>query len=327
MRCSAFIAFLLVLALPSCRAVEAAPPTVRAAIHALYARLDAAYARRDVPGILAFYAPDFARQEGGVTQDLAQTRQRLADDFQGTQSVKAATRIISLSTHGGQAEAVVRRRLDLTLLKPLPDLPAPYFVVEVNRETWRKMPGGWRLAAVRETPLRHLLHELDECDQTIRRRIIADPKNPALAARMTAIDDSDRAQMKQIIQRYGWPGFDLVGTTDATIVWEIVQHSDDDKDFQKHCLPLLQAAVRRGQARPGELALLTDRILRGEGKPQLYGTQFMPGKDGRYVPYPIEHPASVDQRRASVGLAPLAEYAERLEQLYQPAPKPDAPKK
>lgn len=327
MKRPAFIVSLLVLALSPCGAAEVASSSDGSAIRALYARLDSAYARRDVPGVLAFYAPDFVRRENDVTQNLAQTRQRLADDFEGAQSVKAITRIRSLSVHGGQAEALVRRRVDLTLPKPLPDLPPPYFVVEVNQETWRKTPDGWRLAAVQETLLQRLLRKLNARDQRIRHEMIADPKTPGLAARMKAIDADDRAQMKRIILRYGWPGFDLVGTTDASTAWLIVQHSDEDKAFQKQCLPLLQAAVQKGQARPDELALLTDRILKGEGKPQTYGTQFVLGRDGGYIPYPIEDSSHVDQRRASVGLVPLADYAKTVQQLYQPAPKPGMPKK
>lgn len=296
-------------------------------IRAAYARLDAAYARRDVPGVAALYTPGFVRHGFGGTEDLAQNRRALKDSFDGTKTVKAATRIKSLTVRRGRAEAVVARRVDFTLPAPLPDLPPPYFTVDVSEEHWLKTPSGWRLTLMRETPLQPVLWRLSVRDQTIRREMIADPKNPTLAARMTAIDAADRAQVKRIIQQYGWPGFDLVGTSGASTVWLIVQHSDEDKAFQKRCLPLLQAAVRQGQAKPSDLALLTDRILRGEGKPQVYGTQFMTDVQGVMVPQPTEDPAHVDQRRASVGLVPMAEYAKMIQQMYHPAPKTDPPKK
>ena len=323
MRRPLFPLLLLVLAPLFCAKVGASPASD--AIRAAYTHLDAAYDRRDVPGILARYSPDFMRHESGGTQNLAQTRQRLTDDFAGTQSVTATTRIKSLMVHGSQAEATVARRVDVILTKPLPDLPPPYFVVEVNQEIWKETPDGWRLTAMGATPLQSLLRGMAERDQAIRHLIIADPKNPVLAARMKVVDASDRAQMKQIIQKYGWPGYDLVGTTDASTAWLIVQHSDDDKAFQRRCLPLLQSAVRRGQAKPSDLAYLTDRILRGEGKPQIYGTQGATNAQGIFVPPLTEDPAHVDQRRASVGLPPLAEYLKTLQQMYHPHVKPVPP--
>lgn len=124
-------------------------------------------------------------------------------------------------------------------------------------------------------------------------------------------DAADQARLKQIIRQYGWPGFDLAGTDGEGTAWGIVQHSDNDRAFQKRCLPLLQAAVKRGQATPANAAYLTDRILWGERKPQVYGTQ-------RNTP--IADAAHVDERRASVGLGSLAEYQKRLKQMYQTKP-------
>lgn len=54
-----------------------------------------------------------------------------------------------------------------------------------------------------------------------------------------------------------------------------------------------------------DLAYLTDRVLLAEGQPQEYGTQV---RDGR--PRELRAPESVDERRAAVGLEPLAAYLE-----------------
>ena len=64
---------------------------------------------------------------------------------------------------------------------------------------------------------------------------------------------------------------------------------------------------------PNDVAYLIDRIRTGEHKPQVYGTQWN---------VPVEDPAHVDQRRASVGLGPLAVYEAPLKQMYQPQTKP-----
>jgi hypothetical protein len=60
-----------------------------------------------------------------------------------------------------------------------------------------------------------------------------------------------------------------------------------------------------------QLADLTDRVLIGEGKKQLYGTMMRVAEDGKFVPEPIEDEANVDKRRAALGLQPLAENIRR----------------
>ena len=63
---------------------------------------------------------------------------------------------------------------------------------------------------------------------------------------------------------------------------------------------------------PSDVAYLTDRILWGEHRPQIYGTQWN---------VPIADAAHVNERRASVGLGPLAAYQQKLKQIYAPKPK------
>jgi hypothetical protein len=73
-----------------------------------------------------------------------------------------------------------------------------------------------------------------------------------------------------------------------------------------------------------DYALLLDRVLVGEGKPQVYGTQakrFEAWKGREPVLEPIEDEGNVDKRRAEVGLPPLSEYREMLKQMYFPQDK------
>lgn len=304
---------LLALSLVPCRARAEAAPAARDVLRATYARLDAAYSRRDVAAIMAFLAPGFVRRERNAVLTATQEAADLKDSFDGTASVKAASQVRSLAVHGDGADVVVARRLDMALLKPIPLLLPPYFAVRVTRERWRRAGGQWRMTEMEDAPLVQALSLLDERDQGIRRRLIADSKNPALAAQVSRIDAADRARLKRIIRRYGWPGFDLAGTDGEADAFEVVQHSDEDRAFQERCLPLIRAAVGRGQAMPSDVAYLTDRLRVGAKRPQVYGTQ------GNA---PIEDAAHVDQRRASVGLCPLVAYKQQLEQIYKPAPKP-----
>jgi hypothetical protein len=76
-------------------------------------------------------------------------------------------------------------------------------------------------------------------------------------------------------------------------------------------LELLRAAVAAGEASATDLAYLEDRVRIFAGRPQLYGTQFLHDDQG-LRPEPIEDPEHLDQRRASVGLGPFAEYEARM---------------
>jgi hypothetical protein len=113
------------------------------------------------------------------------------------------------------------------------------------------------------------------------------------------VDYRNTQAMKEIIAEYGWPGEKLVGAMGAQAAWLLVQHADHDREFQKQCHRLLESAVTSGEAQAQHLAYLTDRICAGDGVPQVYGTQ---------LEYPIADQEHVDERRAVMGLVPLAEY-------------------
>ena len=67
--------------------------------------------------------------------------------------------------------------------------------------------------------------------------------------------------------------------------------------------------------RTRHVVMHADRVRIADGLPQVYGTQAHIG-NGRLEFYPIEDAASVDQRRASLGMVPLSEYRRALEQAY-----------
>jgi tetratricopeptide (TPR) repeat protein len=136
------------------------------------------------------------------------------------------------------------------------------------------------------------------------------------------IDADNTAFMKTVIHKHGWPGKNMVGSDGALAAWLLVQHADNEVDFQKQCLDLLTKAVERNEAQPDHMAYLTDRVLVREGKPQRYGTQFSDtrflGASGELKLQPLEDEANVDVRRKEVGLPPLAEYVKQMEQMQRP---------
>lgn len=309
-RCCVYSLLLLtVLCLPPALAKADAPQDIRAA----YVQLDTAYSRRDIPAVMAFLAPGFACRTWNSTLNTARYEAGLKDEFDSAASIIATTKIETLTVQNDTAEALVSRRVDLTYVKPIPELPPLYFTIGITQEQWQRIDGQWRMTEVDDPPLLQTLCLMADRDQGIRRRYFLGRKDAAVGAQMRQVDAADRARLKQIIRQYGWPGYDLVGTEGDNDAWLIVQHSDEDKAFQKRCLPLLKTAVKRGQSNPSGLAYLTDRILSGEHKPQIYGTQWH---------IPIAEPTHVDERRAAVGLGPLAVYQAQLKQVYQPSAKP-----
>jgi hypothetical protein len=129
------------------------------------------------------------------------------------------------------------------------------------------------------------------------------------------VDQKNQTRLRQIVDQHGWPGKALVGKDAAHAAWLLVQHADGDLAFQKRCLRLMQAAPK-GDVELQDIAYLTDRTLVAQKKKQVYGTQLQ-GQGGNFTPQPIEDEANVDQRRAEVGLPPLAEYLKAARAGYE----------
>jgi len=176
------------------------------------------------------------------------------------------------------------------------------------------------LPAVRK----ELLERLDR-DQAIRHELISNGvthPDAKIEARMAEIDSANTARMKELVKQYGWPGPELVGVDGTEAAFMLVQHAE--YAFQKQMLPLVEAAYRQKKLHGQDYALLLDRVLVAEGKPQVYGTQakrFDQWKGNEPVFDPIEDEANVDKRRAEVGLFSMAEYRKLLKQLYFPKDK------
>jgi len=182
-----------------------------------------------------------------------------------------------------------------------------------------------RATSVGNPSLRKELLKRLEKDQAIRNEIIAKgafKPGTALFNRMISIDAENTAWMKTIVEKYGWPGPELVGKDGTEAAFLLVQHAEHG--FQKEMLPLVRDAYRANKLKGEDYALLLDRVLVGDGKPPVYGTQAKSiDKWNGHEPVfdPIEDEANVDRRRAEVGLPPMAEYAKVLKEMYFPKDK------
>jgi hypothetical protein len=106
-----------------------------------------------------------------------------------------------------------------------------------------------------------------------------------------------------------WPGRRLVGDDGSRAAWLVAQHALEDVGLQRRCLEALEVAIALGDADPVHGAYLLDRVRMSDGLDQLFGSQFVLDADGDLVPWPVDDPALVDERRRKLGLPPFRDHA------------------
>ncbi len=150
---------------------------------------------------------------------------------------------------------------------------------------------------------------MSQVDQEMRTKAIKD-----MSQWDASVDQRNTARIMAIVGEIGWPTISRVGAAASQRAWLLVQHATAEPEFMKLCLTLMRDA-ETGDVAPANMAYLEDRLLTIQGKPQIYGTQFRV-IDGVIVPFPIEDPDHVDERRARVGLETLAEHKARGKAIY-----------
>jgi hypothetical protein len=117
-------------------------------------------------------------------------------------------------------------------------------------------------------------------------------------AMQRVIDSSNMAFVENYFITKGYPGKSVVGEESSLAAWYVLQHNPDKIPAY---LPLIKKAAAAGEISMRSAAMMEDRYLMNEGKPQIYGTQGMTYNDTGSFIWPIEDPKTVNQRRAEVG--------------------------
>jgi hypothetical protein len=130
--------------------------------------------------------------------------------------------------------------------------------------------------------------------------------NEGYNAEMEATHLENASVLEAAIAAIGWPGRSKVGDEGAAAAFKILQHAISRPDLQRRGLEFILEAIPRGEANALDAAYLSDRIAMYEGAGQVFGTQFDWDANGQLSPAPIKDPQSVDDRRAALGLAPMA---------------------
>src|SRR5690606_20536088 len=164
--------------------------------------------------------------------------------------------------------------------------------------------------------LRERLLEMARVDQDAR----DGDWSQAMIEKMLAVDAANLPEIRKIVADHGGlPTARQVGLEGVSAAWLLVQHADRDPDFQHQVLDAIMPLVESGEVSSHDFALLTDRVLVNADKPQRYGSQLM-AVDGKWQAKPMEAPEKVDQRRASLGQMPLADYICVATQMMPPPP-------
>ncbi len=133
------------------------------------------------------------------------------------------------------------------------------------------------------------------------------PQIKALFKHMKQTDSLNFIEVDQILTRYGWLSSSRIGPDANRTLFMVIQHAD--LPAQEKYLPMMTEAVKQGDLKASSFALLQDRLALYKGQKQIYGSQLAWNmKTKHYYVMAIENPDQVDQRRASVGLVPIAVY-------------------
>jgi hypothetical protein len=154
--------------------------------------------------------------------------------------------------------------------------------------------------------------ELDERFATDQKARIAwlESRRSRSTGRAVALTDADNVQwLAALVRTHGFPTAAQVGERGVRDAWLLLQHADRAPDFQA-LLPVLERRYADGDLGASDLARFTDRVLKAQGKPQRYGTQFTPEEwDTGHFGLPDEQSVrEIDAHRRELGVMPLADY-------------------
>ena len=168
-----------------------------------------------------------------------------------------------------------------------------------------------------------LANELEEIRQTdqFAADIARDEYEKLSEQEWKTIQDSihleNQKRIKEISEQYGFVGHDLVGERGSQSFWLVVQHADNNPEFQKKILEKMKIQVLNENADPVSFGLLTDRVKLNTGQKQVYGSQVTYNWEiCQAIPRDLADRENVNKRRSEIGLEPIEEYLNRLSEMH-----------
>ncbi|MFB6722958.1 DUF6624 domain-containing protein [Kribbella sp. NPDC056345] len=140
---------------------------------------------------------------------------------------------------------------------------------------------------------------------------------PEPVRRVLAVVHDNVEWLRGVLAERGWPGRSVVGEDGVDAFWLLLQHAGSgvptigtpaNLSFQASCVPLLQQAVRMGEAHPRHLAHVVDnQRLRTNQPPEFAVLQTAFAlEDGELVLRPGLDAGTIDDNREQIGLLPVS---------------------
>jgi len=131
---------------------------------------------------------------------------------------------------------------------------------------------------------------------------------------MRVSDSLNFIAFENLIEIEGWPTVSRIGDQMTTVFLTIV-HSD--LETMRTYYPKLKQSMDSGDLSKGAWATFIDKMKKGEGQKQIYGTQLTLNKTtGKYELYPVEEEETLNERRYSMGLNSIERYLEHMFEQY-----------
>lgn len=172
--------------------------------------------------------------------------------------------------------------------------------------------------STRQPRLERLIDSLFVVDQQVQQVVMSaqtDSARQRLLQFVPATFSRHQPLLADVIKEYGYPGFRLVGPEGSHHFFVLVQHCDSIPRFQQRVLRLMRKAVSRQDADGKWYGYLVDRVALNAGKLQVYGTQIT-FNGQQALPKPLRKPATVNQRRAKLGMEPLEAYLAKATEFH-----------
>src|SRR6185436_18038243 len=164
--------------------------------------------------------------------------------------------------------------------------------------------------------LNEQLNKLASKHQARVQNNVADNKSDdTILKTLRAARDTNTTELCSILKQNGWPTRDLVGEDGVRSMFYLLRNSSTD-ELQRDLLPVIIAAVKKGEISKSSFAAYIDRLRTNAGLKQIFGTQATI-QDGFLVLFPIADEQHVDARRTQYEMGPLKIYLRGLERLYR----------
>ena len=123
-------------------------------------------------------------------------------------------------------------------------------------------------------------------------------------------DSINLIKVSKILDTQGWPSKKRIGTRGTSTIFLVIQHGNQKVKLKY--LSMIQEALKKNWLPKRQYAMFYDRLLLGQGKRQVYGTQLAMSKESK-KPYilPLDNARNIDKIRAEMGLNTMQENLNR----------------